>query len=163
MEKDERLQQAIACREAKEYEQAEELLTILRTEQPDNAEVWYQSAWLMDTQGREREAVPFYEQAIALGLREDSEKGALLGLGSTYRCLGEYEKAAEVLKRGVEKYPDSREFAVFLAMALYNLQRHQEAMDLLLRVAAETSDNAGVQRYRRAILFYADKLDEVFE
>ncbi len=160
---DKRLQQAIAYREAEQYEAAEQLLQILHREQPDNAEVQCQMAWLLDTQGREREAVPYYEQAIALGLEESAEKGALLGLGSTYRCLGAYEKAVKTLTQGQDKYPESKEFAVFLAMALYNLQAHQQAMELLLRAVGETSADRGVQRYRRAILFYADKLDAVFE
>jgi tetratricopeptide (TPR) repeat protein len=160
---DEQLALAIEHRRAERYTEAEAILTELRAAYPTSGVVYYQSAWLMDTQGKERAAVPYYEQAIALGLPPDDLRGALLGLGSTYRSLGEYAKAADVLRRGMTEFPHGQEFATFLAMALYNLGEHAEAMELLLRVAAETSTNDGVQKYKRAILFYADKLDEVWE
>lgn len=47
-------------------------------------------------------------------------------------------------------------------MALYNLGRHAEATELLLSALTETSSSDSVQRFRRAILYYADRLDEVF-
>jgi len=39
---------------------------------------------------------------------------------------------------------------------------HAEAMELLLKVIADTADNDGIQNFQRAILFYSDKLDEVW-
>jgi hypothetical protein len=47
-------------------------------------------------------------------------------------------------------------------MALYNTGNHDEAMELLLKTLANTSGDPGVLRYQRAILFYADKLDETW-
>lgn len=111
-----------------------------------------------DKLGLEREAIPFYERAIAQGLSGDDLKGAMLGLGSTYRCLGEYQKPAELLRDGARLFPDGREFEVFLA--LYNLGDPQGAMELLLRNLAETSHDAGIIRYKNALLFYAGNLDE---
>ena len=35
---------------------------------PDDAEINYQAAWVHDSLGREREAVPFYRRAIEQGL-----------------------------------------------------------------------------------------------
>jgi hypothetical protein len=49
---------------------------------------------------------------------------------------------------------------VFLAMALHNVGMHAEAMERLLRTLAETSAESSIRRYKRAILFYSDKLDE---
>jgi tetratricopeptide (TPR) repeat protein len=160
---DEQLALAIEHRRAERYTEAEAILAELRAAYPTSGVVQYQSAWLMDTQGKERAAVPYYEHAIALGLPLDDLRGALLGLGSTYRCLGEYAKSADVLRRGLQEFPEGGEFAAFLAMTLYNLGEHAQAMELLLRLVAATSTSAGVQKYQRAILFYADKLDEVWE
>ena len=88
--------------------------------------------------------------------------GAMLGLGSTYRSLGEYEKALAYLQKGAARFPDSNEFHVFMAMTLYNLGRHPEAMELLLRVIATTTSDEWIKRYQRALLFYADKLDQTW-
>ena len=44
-------------------------------------------------------------------------------------------------------------------MALHNLGRHAEAMELVLKALAATSTEGSIERYRQAIEFYADKLD----
>jgi tetratricopeptide (TPR) repeat protein len=157
-----RLVQAIQLREAGELEQARAMLLELVAAYPDDPVVNYQCAWSHDALGHEREAVPFYERAIALGLQGEQLAGALLGLGSTYRCLGEYQQAIETLGRGAAQFPEQRSFEVFLAMALYNAGAHAEATERLLRALAETSADASIQRYQRAILFYADKLDQTW-
>jgi tetratricopeptide (TPR) repeat protein len=149
-------------REAGELEQARTLALELVAMYPNDPTVNYQCAWSHDTLGLEREAVPFYERAIALGLRGDELEGALLGLGSTYRCLGEYQKAIETLGAGAAQFPGQRSFEAFLAMALYNIGAHSQAVERLLRALAETSTDASIQRYKRAILFYSNKLDETW-
>lgn len=160
---EQKLRQAISLRESGDGEQARELWLSLLEEEPDNAEIWYQAAWTHDALGLEREAVPFYEEAIRLGLGEESLAGALLGLGSTFRSIGEYGRASEVLERGLKTFPERREFRVFYAMVLYNLGRHAKAMELLLAEIADTSGDDGIRGYAKAIRFYADKLDEVWE
>ena len=144
-------------------ELAQRIFADLLTIKPDDAVLQYQMAWACDSLGEEHAAVPYYERAIALGLTGDDLRGALLGLGSTYRTLGNYTQAAEILQQGLSTFDDGCEFAVFLAMAYYNLERHQEAMQLLLQTIADTSNDAKIQRYRRAIAFYADKLDQTWD
>ena len=158
---DERLETAVRLRAAGELEESLRLLLALHLRFPDDPVVNYQCAWAHDVLGREREAVPFYVRAIERGLEGEDLCGALLGLGSTYRCIGAYDDAVRTLLRGREEFPAEREFEVFLAMAHYNRGEHAEAMRLLLTVLGQTSESPGVRRYRRAILFYADKLDEV--
>ena len=125
---------------------------------PNVAEINYQLAWTCDTLGRAAEAVPFYEKAVALGLPPHELSGALLGLGSSLRILGRHDRAAEVLQSGRAQFPDNREFDVFLALALHNLGRSAEAMELLLKVIADTSDDPGLTAYQRAIRHYAENL-----
>jgi len=159
----EQLAVAIKHRENNEYKQAHTILMALYADYPTHEQVNYQLAWLCDAQGNEREAVPYYEAAINNGLADDELQGALLGLGSTYRCIGEYDSAIKTLLQGLRRFPQNHEFAVFLAMALYNVGKHQDAMALLTRALAETSSDEGIQRYRHAILFYSDKLNETWE
>jgi tetratricopeptide (TPR) repeat protein len=159
---DERLAAAVKLREEGEVEAARLALLELAAERPDDAVVAYQAAWAHDALGLESAAVPLYERALELGLDGNDLEGALLGLGSTYRTLGRYDDAERTLRRGRDTFGPGRAFDVFLAMALYNLEQHAEAMELLLGAVAESSEES-IRRYRRAILFYADKLDEIWE
>jgi hypothetical protein len=59
-----RLQEAIELRSTGHAEEARTILLDLVATYPDDAEISYQTAWVHDTLGREREAVPFYVQAI---------------------------------------------------------------------------------------------------
>lgn len=158
----EKLASAIQLRETQNYEEARELLLELHTEFPNDPQVNYQCAWIHDLLGSEREAIPFYERAVQKGLSGDDLKGALLGMGSTYRCIGEYQKAKETFQRALERFPERHEYKTFLAMTYYNLGEHSKAMELLLNSLAETSRDEGVIRYQRAIQYYADKLDETW-
>src|SRR5678810_552124 len=115
----EKLALAITLRETEKPEEACQLLLELHSEFPDDPHVNYQCAWIHDLLGLEREAIPFYQTAIQEGLNGDELKSALLGLGSTYRCLGEYQKSIETFQQALTLFPDSQEFKVFLAMAYY--------------------------------------------
>ena len=157
-----KLSSVIQLRESQKHEEARELLLTLHAEFPNDPQVNYQCAWIHDLLGLEREAVPFYEKAVENGLSGEDLQGALLGMGSTYRCIGEYQKAKETFERALEIFPDHHEFKVFLAMTLYNVSEHAQAMELLLNSLADTSTDKGVVRYQRAIRFYSDKLDETW-
>ena len=138
------------------------MLSRVLADTPDDAEANYQMAWLCDLEGREREALPFYVRAIAHGLSGEGRRGALLGLGSTYRALGEYPEAVEVLRRGASEFPEDRAMQTFLALALYNAGECREAVELLLKNLVETTSDPTIKSYERALGFYAGRLDEVW-
>ncbi len=157
-----RLQEAIELRSTGRTEEARAILLNLVAASPDDAEINLQTAYVHATLGREREAVPFYVRAIEQGLSDNDLEGALLGLGSSYRSLGAYQQAEEIFRRGMATFPLHRAFQVFLAMTLYNLQRYQVAMELLLTTLAETTSDESILQCKRAILFYAPHLDQVW-
>ncbi len=157
------LNAAIRLREEGHLEEARQILLALRQSHPDDPQVNYHCAWIHDKMGLEKEAAPFYEKAIAQGLNGDDLKRAMLGLGSTYRCLGQYQQSADLLRQAARLFPGCREFEAFLAMALYNLGEYKEAVELLLKILAETSRDAGITRYKSALLFYAGHLDKTWE
>lgn len=130
--------------------------------EPLYAELLYQTAWTHDVLGLEAEAVPYYEQSLSAGLGGGSRPGALVGLGSTYRTLGQYDRAEQLLRQAIQEYPDHPEFQVFYAMTLYNLERHDKAMEMLLRLLADTSRDPGIGEYARAIRYYAGQLDRIW-
>lgn len=129
---------------------------------PEDASLNYEVACAHDREGLEHEAVPFYVRAIASGLAGDQLRGAYLGLGSTYRAIGDYEAALRTFDQGLEVFGEAEELIVFRAMALHNLGRSDEAMTHVLQMLASHSDSPWIERYRRAILFYADRLGETW-
>jgi tetratricopeptide (TPR) repeat protein len=157
-----RLASAVHLRESENHEEARQLLLALHAEFPDDPQVNYQCAWIHDLLGLEKEAIPFYEKAVQTGLRSDDLKSALLGMGSTYRCIGEYQKSIETFQHALTLFPNSHEFNVFLGMAYYNIGEHAKAMELLLNSLVDTSTDEGILRYQRAIHFYSDKLDQTW-
>src|ERR1700730_9231339 len=171
----ERLAEAIQLRETGRarqdqaiLEEARRLLLDLATAYPDEAEITYQTAIVHDNLGLERESIPFYVQTLAQGLtgldtatKLMKRERAFLGLGSTYRGLGDYQQAEETLRRGLREFPQSRALQVFLAMALYNTQHYKEAMELALINLMETTSDETLQYYKRGISYYALHLDEI--
>jgi predicted Zn-dependent protease len=157
--REERLERAVELRERGELERARDLLLELRADFPDDAEVAVQTAWVHDSIGLEDEAVEHYEAAIAGELTDEQLRGALLGLGSTYRTLGRDDDSDRVLREGIERFPDFPALRAFHAMTLYNLGRPRDAIEQLLQLLVETADEPSIQRYRRALSGYAEDLD----
>ncbi|MER8084112.1 tetratricopeptide repeat protein [Streptomyces sp. NPDC058316] len=150
---------AVRLRTEGRAEEARQRLLALCAAFPTDAEVAYQTAWAHDVLGLEAEAVPFYERCLdGTGLSEEDRRGALLGLGSTHRVLGHHHRAVEVLRGGVEEFPDDGALRTFLAMALFNTGEHHESSRLLLELLAATSEDPHVRQYRRAIEHYAQDL-----
>jgi tetratricopeptide (TPR) repeat protein len=148
-----------ALRAAGEHDAALRLALELVRSMPADAELQYEVACLHDYLGQEAAAVGHYTAAIAAGLAGDQLRNAYLGLGSTYRALGAYAEALGTLDEGVRRFPDALELRVFRAMALYNAGRAKEAVESLLRVVAETTSDAELASYRRAIELYAEDID----
>lgn len=156
------LAEAVGLRERGEAEQARERLVALADLHPDDAEVAYQTAWTHDALGLEAAAVAYYERALAgADLATRDRLGAFVGLGSTFRILGRYDRAVETLRDGLAEFPDDGALRTFLAMALFNTERHDDAMRILLELLAATSEDPQVRAYRRAIGHYAKDLREI--
>jgi tetratricopeptide (TPR) repeat protein len=156
---DERLAKAVELRERGELEQARTLLLELRAEQPDDARVALQTAWVHDSLGYEEEAVGHYEAALAGELSDDELRPLLLGLGSTYRTLGRDEDSDRTFREAIERFPEFRPLRVFHAMTEYNLGRSREAVRTLVEVLLETTSDQQILRYRRSLGAYAEDLD----
>ena len=135
------------------------LLLELRTELPDDPRVAVLTAWTHDSLGLEEEAAEHYEAALAAGLAGEDLRGALLGLGSTYRTLGRDDDSERIFRRGLEEFPDFRPFRVFRAMLQYNRGEAREAVRELITVLLETTSDPAIQRYRRALEGYSEDLD----
>jgi tetratricopeptide (TPR) repeat protein len=156
---DERLALAEKLYAEREFEHARPLLLELRAEQPDDARVAVLTAWTHDSLGLEEEAAEHYEAALANGLAGEDLRGALLGLGSTYRTLGCDEDSERIFRRGLEEFPDFRPYRAFRAMLQYNRGEAREAVRELIELLVETTSDPALQRYERALRGYAEDLD----
>jgi tetratricopeptide (TPR) repeat protein len=125
---------------------------------PNVAEINYQLAWTCDVLGREAAALPYYEKAVALGLPKNELAGALLGLGSTLRHLGQLERSAAVLRAARLQFPENREFDAFLALTLHADGKAGEALRLALDALCDTSEDTGIRAYQRALRHAASRL-----
>lgn len=157
-----KLETAIRLREEGKLKESNEILTNLVKEYPNDAMVNYQCAWSFDVLGLEINAVPYYEKAILIGLDDEDLQSAFLGLGSTYRTLGQYEKSKEVFEKALFRFPENRAIKVFYAMTLYNVKEHSKAMEILLCNLIQTSLDGNIKKYKKAIEFYSDKLDRMW-
>ncbi|MDQ0974556.1 tetratricopeptide (TPR) repeat protein [Neobacillus niacini] len=146
----------------KAVESNESLLKVVQ-EFPTDPYVNYQCAWSFDLLGKETEAIPFYEKSIDMGLSGKDLEGAILGLGSSYRTIGEYAKSKNVFQKGLDLFPSNRALKVFYSMTLYNLKEHNTAMEILLTSLIETTSDEDILHYKRAIQFYSDKLDKTWK
>lgn len=152
-------EQVLLLRRAGKHEEACSLAVSLVAQFPGDAELQYQAACVHDFLGREAQAVPLYLAALCGSLSVDHQRSAYLGLGSTYRALGQYAAAERTLREGTVRFPDAAELKVFLAMALHNLGQSKQAVELLLAVVAESSSDDHIRSYREAILFYAQDIE----
>jgi len=146
-------------RRAGDHEAARSLATELLASATDDCELQYEAACVHDYLGREAEAIPFYLAAISGRLSDKHLRSAYLGLGSTYRTLGQYQSAERTLREGLAQFPEAAELKTFLAMALHNLGKSKQAVELLLSVLADTSADEHVRGLREAILFYAQDIE----
>jgi tetratricopeptide (TPR) repeat protein len=156
------LERAIQLGENGNATEAMAILKDLLLDDPNNPEILYHCAWVCDVQGLEKEAVPYYEKALENGLIGSEREGAFLGLGSTYRVIGEYAKSRAVFEKGMSEFPDNQALTVFFAMTLHNLKENDLAMETLLNVIATTTQNRDIKPYIKAIKYYKDNLNQTW-
>jgi tetratricopeptide (TPR) repeat protein len=114
-------------------------------------------AFAHDTAGREAEAIPEYRAAIEAGLDDDALLGALLGLGSSLRNVGELEESERILRQAVTRFPDHAALRLFLALTRWSGGHQGDAFRELLEDLFR-ADAPGMARYQRAIRGYAAEL-----
>lgn len=157
------MNQAIQLRKEGKSEEALVILKGLVEQKPNDPTLNYQAAWTCDGLGREGEAAPFYVRALENGLAGEERLGAYTGLGSTYRCLGRYEESLELLDKAIKEFPEANALKSFRALTLYNLNRPEESIEVLLNLLVDTTSDEEIQAYGPALKFYSDKLKQTWD
>lgn len=170
MENFEKLNEAIALREKGRAEDNQELISQSRAIlfellelNKNNPEVNYHIGVSFDNAGFTLDAIPYYEKAIELGLNTIDLERCYLGLGSSYRLIGEYEKAVNILENGVQKYPDNKALQTFLSITYYNVGNYKEALEITLNNLVDTSNDEKIKFFNKPLKFYANHLDDIWE
>jgi tetratricopeptide (TPR) repeat protein len=145
------------------HAEACQLLVQLASEFPTNPVVQYKTACVYDFLGKERDAIPYYHAAIENELPGSDRCEAYLGLGSTYRTLGQYTESKAVLLEGLGQFPEAHQLKVFLAMTLYNLGENHQAVSSLIKVVLDTTSSEEIKKYERAVRFYAEDLNKKWD
>lgn len=152
------LEDILALRRQGAHEAARDALVALARARPDDGRVQFEAACVHDFLGEERAAVPYYEAALRLSLPPAERRSAYVGLGSTLRTLGEYDRSRAVLEEGLAHFPGAAELRAFLAMTRYNLGDMHAAVAGLLELVSDVGGDEGLNGYTRAIRCYAQDL-----
>lgn len=160
---EETIARAKELRREDELDTSQELLLDLLTQHPKHPLVLYEVGGSYDVMGEEREAIPYYQQAIKAGLDGNDLQECLVCLGSSQRNVGNFDEAVETLEKVVDQFPDDNSGKVFLALAYYSDGREDEAVRLLLELLLQTTDDQNILQYADPLDYYKDNLDEVWD
>ncbi len=117
-------------------------------------------AYRLDREGREREAIRYYDEAYRLGVPEAQRKRFLVGYGSTLRNVHRVDDAVAILAEAVVEFPDYPAFAAFLALALLDSGHPKAALAAMLGCALDAARTDAFDGYERALSEYHKELLE---
>ncbi len=160
---EETIARAKELRRDDELDSSQELLLGLLAENPDHPLVLYEVGGSYDVMGEEKQAIPYYHQAVQAGLDGDDLQECLVCLGSSQRNVGDFSDAVATLEKAVKQFPEDNSGKVFLALAYYSDGREDEAVRLLLELLLETTTDENILKYADPLDYYKDNLDEVWD
>ena len=161
--KEERIAHARRLREQDELEESQAVLLALMDDFPEDPVVLYEVGGSYDVLGEERDAIPYYEDAIEEGLSGPDLQECLICLGSCHRVIGEFAAAVKVLETAVAQFPENKSGHVFLSLAYYANSQKEAAMRTLLDVLLQTTTNEDILSYTDVFEFYKDNLEEIWD
>lgn len=128
-------------------------MTALAAEKPGDPIALFELGGAHDATDSTREAIRLYREALEAGLTEPQARQATIQLASSLRVAGRADEAADLLEQELRERSDDLDDAVraFLALALHDLGRSDEAVGLLLTTVA-----GHLSQYARSVRHYAD-------
>lgn len=153
---EEKLKKVSELQDRKDFEGSLELMLELLNEIPMNPYLNYRIAWTYDSLAKSRLAIPFYIASLTLGLKEE-RPNAIVGLGSCYRSVGEYENALKILEDGLVEFPENRSIRMFRSILLNALEKNDETVDTLIALLKYISEDGSIQKFEKALRVCADR------
>jgi tetratricopeptide (TPR) repeat protein len=127
-------------------------------EYPIAARAKFELANAYDFVGKEEEAIPLYEQALAIGLSLEYEGYASIQLGSSLRNVGRLEEAIDLLSNAKDRFPHLPSITMFLAIALHDSERCSEATKQVLEEMLKNVKTPDIERYSKGLSHYIKEL-----
>lgn len=102
-------------------------------------------------------AADCFERAIAL---EPDDERTLVRLGRTYLKGGNYERAEELYRKILSKYPENHNIEIKYIVCLSNNHKHEEALQRLYKLNYELPNDSNVIRLLAWNTLYIKQLDK---
>ena len=110
-----------------------------------------EQAYACDREGRERDAIRYYDEAFRLGVPDELRTRFLVGYGSTLRNVGRADEAVAVLAEAIRDNPDYPAFHAFLALALLDAGHAKAALAAMLGALLDVAPPGSLDGYERAL------------
>lgn len=140
-----------------------EILKNVAAQNSGSSKIWFEYAGAFDFLGREGEALPLYEKIFKLGvgtLPLEDQPRLYIQTGSTLRNLRRLDEARAVLQEGLKRFPQSQALKVFLALTEHTSGNSSSAVRLLIDCLLETSSDASISDYQKALRFYSENFNQ---
>lgn len=118
---------------------------------PDDPRLVFELASASDAAGDAARAVDLYDAALAGGLREPYRHRAQIQAASSWRTLGDHDRALDLLAEVEVTHPGNAAVAAFRALALADAGRAGEAVADLVDSLADHATGEDVSAYRRSL------------
>jgi len=129
---------------------------------PNAAWAWHRLGWVENYSERPRDAIGHFERALRLSPLDPINFNNYVGLGSSYELLGEYDKAVEMYRRGLQERPNARWIYRHLAESLSGAGRIDEAKAVFVELLRSYPDFT-IAKFRQAMVFAHDAVDRMAE
>jgi adenylate cyclase len=138
------------------------LLERALTLDPNAAWAWSRLGWVENYSERPREAMGNFERAMRLSPLDPMNFNNYVGFGSSYELLGEYDKAVEMYRRGLQERPNARWIYRHLAGSLSGAGQIDEAK-LALAELLRSYPDLTISKFRGAMVFSHNAFDRMAE
>jgi adenylate cyclase len=129
---------------------------------PNAAWAWHRLGWVENYSERPREAIGHFERALRLSPLDPMNFNNYVGFGSSYELLGEYDKAVEMYRRGLQERPNARWLYRHLAGALSGAGRIEEANTAVAELLRSYPDFT-ISKFTQAMVFTFGATDRMAE
>lgn len=102
--------------------------------------------------GRDRDAIGFYDAVHKLGGPQRDREEYFIGYGATLRNVGRLDDAIKILQHAIREFPQNHALRCFLAYSLHTKSDHAAGFATMLEVVLSLSAaSPAVSRFSRVL------------
>jgi tetratricopeptide (TPR) repeat protein len=149
---DRQLQRIAKVRKQGKTDEALRMFKELVREPDASAAVHLAYGYMLDSLSREARAITHYTKALALGLPASDRVSCLVCLASSYRNRKRFDEALSTIEQAACEFPDNQVVVCFHALILSDLDRAEEGLARLGRMAVLGLGGAEMEPFRKVLL-----------